>query len=71
MIRHRPARRRFDREWAAQTRDVRASLAAATVEMVNREVGDRALTDHTAVEITAQIWADMTDLMYPPKEHQP
>ena len=68
MIRRWLERRRFDRERAARSRDVRAALAVATVAMVDREVETVHLTGQTAGEITAQLWGDMTDLMYPTKK---
>lgn len=68
MIRNRLAQRRFRREWDAAARDVRSALAAATVDMVNRELEHAHITGQTAGEITAQIWGDMTDRMYPTKK---
>lgn len=53
----------FDERWDAAARDVRAALAAATVEIVNTR------TDHLTVpdsaQVCAQVWGEMTDLMYP------
>lgn len=60
--------RRFQRQWDAAARDVRAALAAVTVEMVDRTARDMTAAGaprQQIVEATARIWTDMTDLMYP------
>ncbi|MGL5909636.1 MAG: hypothetical protein ACRCZP_06520 [Phycicoccus sp.] len=66
MIRRWLARRRLARQWDRAARDVRASLAGAAAEIVDRR------TDHgthpDTARITGQVWGDLTNLMYPDKK---
>ncbi|MGL5910288.1 MAG: hypothetical protein ACRCZP_09825 [Phycicoccus sp.] len=66
MIRRWLARRRFARQWDSAACDVRAHLAGAAVEIVDRR------TDHgthpDTGQITGQVWGDLTNLMYPHKK---
>lgn len=51
-------------EWDAAARDVRAALAACAVEIVDQHTDHLTRPDSGA--IAAQVWGDITDLMYPP-----
>jgi len=54
----------FAEEWDNAARDVRAALAACTVQIVNEHTDY--LTSPDAAQVCAEVWGEMTGILHGP-----